>query len=451
MLARFADRQDPRCDAANPRHPGPGVTQPTPATLFERFRALPAAAPLIAHLDDHDPAQAPPVYAVGGAVRDLLLGGEPFDLDLVVEGDPAQVAAALGGRLRAYDRFGTATVTADGFTYDIARARRESYASPGALPDVVPATLAEDLLRRDFTVNAIALALSGPDAGATTAAPNALEDLEARRLRVLHDASFQDDPTRMLRLARYQSRLGFSIEPGTAALVRPEALETVSGSRIGTELRLLSREPDPVAALRALHELRLDTAIHPGFGLREEDHELAQRALELLPPDGRPDRLALAVAARDLNAETLRRLLDELAFEAEDRDAIIAAATGAEPLARALARVDGSSEPDDRTPAEPDDRPSTGSAIAEAVGGADPELVALAGALGPAREAARWLNEIRRVELEIGGDDLLAAGVPEGPAIGRALKAALAAKRDGRVTGREDELAAALEAVKGTG
>jgi tRNA nucleotidyltransferase (CCA-adding enzyme) len=415
------------------------VTQPDPATLFERFRALPAAAPLLAGLAAHRPGQGAgrgsAVYAVGGAVRDLLLGGEPYDIDLVVEGDPDQVAAGLGGRVRAHDRFGTATVVADGFTYDIARARRESYARPGALPDVAPAPLEEDLLRRDFTVNAIALALNGPDAGSTTAAPDALDDLEARRLRVLHDASFRDDPTRMLRMARYQSRLGFSIEPVTAALVRPEALGTVSGSRIGTELRLLAREPDPLAALQALHELGLDAAIQPGFGLREEDRDMARRALALLPADGRRDRLALAVAARGLSAETLRRLLDRLAFEATDREAIVAAATRADALAAALAR----------------EAPGAGSAIAEAVGDAGPELVALAGALGPAREAARWLNELRQIELEIGGDDLLAAGVPQGPAIGRALKAALAAKRDGRVAGREDELAAALEAAKGTG
>jgi tRNA nucleotidyltransferase (CCA-adding enzyme) len=409
------------------------VTHPTPADMLDRFRALPAAAPLLGGLS----REGPPVHLVGGAVRDLLLGGEPHDLDLVVEGDPAPIAAALGGRLRVHDRFGTSTVTADGFTYDIAMARRETYAHPGALPEVVAATLEEDLLRRDFTVNAIALALTGAEPGSLRTARNALEDLEARHLRVLHDGSFVDDPTRMLRLARYQSRLGFSIEPGTAALVRPEALQTVSGPRIGTELRLLAREPDPLAALQALHELGLDSAVHPSFGLREEDHDLTRRALDLLPAGARPDWLALAVAARRLNAEPLRRLLDHLAFEAADRDAVIAIATGADPLARALARA-----------LAEDGAPSR---IAAAVGDAGPELVALAGALGPAPGAARWLSELRHVRLEIGGADLLAAGVPQGPAIGRGLKAALAAKRDGRISGREAELAAALEAVRVTG
>src|ERR1700733_3051736 len=133
---------------------------PEPSELLERVRALPAAGPLFSHLPD-----PPGVFLVGGAVRDLLLGGVPFDLDLVVEGDAAALAASLGGRLKVHDRFGTSTVRLDGFDYDIARARRATYAHPGALPDVAPAPLPEDLLRRDFTVNALAIALGGPAAG----------------------------------------------------------------------------------------------------------------------------------------------------------------------------------------------------------------------------------------------------------------------------------------------
>ena len=250
-------------------------------------------------------------------MRDLLLGGTPFDLDLVVEGDAAAVAASLGGELKAFDRFGTATVVLDGFSYDIAQARRETYAQPGALPDVEPAPLAEDLLRRDFTVNAIALALAGDSAGELTAAPAALEDLDARRLRVLHDRSFIDDPTRLMRLARYASRLGFEVEPHTRELadaaVAGGALWTVSGSRLGAELRLLARERDPVAALRGLADLGLDRAIHPEFGI--EDEELARRALALLPDDGRRDRLAVALAARRVPPAELGALLESLAFE----------------------------------------------------------------------------------------------------------------------------------------
>jgi tRNA nucleotidyltransferase (CCA-adding enzyme) len=394
--------------------------------LLAQAVALPAARPLVSRLAD-----APNVWLVGGAVRDLLLGGAPVDLDFVIEGDAAAFATSLGGDVRIHDRFGTSTVKLGGFTYDIARTRRETYAHPGALPDVVPAPLAEDLERRDFTVNAIALGLAGDAAGELTSSPGALDDLNARRLRVLHDGSFIDDPTRLLRLVRYATRLGFEIEAHTRALARDAtsggALGTVSGSRVGAELRLLAREPDPVRALRGLRELGLDAAIHPGFGIHDED--LARRAVALLPADGRRDRLALAVAARGVPRPELAGLLDALAFEAEDRDAIVAAATRAAEVAGALATSHAPSE------------------IAAAVGAAPPEVVALAGALGAGPQAREWLDKLRGVRLEIDGHDLLAAGVPEGPAIGRGLRAALAAKLDRRASGREQELAQALDAA----
>ena len=399
---------------------------PKDRELVERVQALPAARPLLWRLRD-----TPAVYLVGGAVRDLLLGGSPLDLDLVVESDAAAFASSLGGELKVHDRFGTSTVTLDGFTYDIARARRETYAHPGALPDVAPAPLADDLGRRDFTVNTLALALAGDRAGELTSVPTAVEDLDARRLRVLHDHSFIDDPTRLFRLVRYATRLGFEVEPHTRALadraIAGGAPRTVSGTRVGAELRLLAHEHDPVSALAGLGELGLDRAIHPGFGLKDED--LARRALALLPEEARRDRLALAVAARGVPAPALSALLDSLAFAAEDRDAIVAAATRADDVAHALGTAGGPSE------------------IATAAGGAPAELVALAGALGPEEQAREWLEALRHVRLTIDGADLIEAGVPEGPAIGRGLRAALAAKLDRRASGREQELAAALDAA----
>jgi tRNA nucleotidyltransferase (CCA-adding enzyme) len=374
------------------------------------------------------------VHLVGGAVRDLLLGGAPIDLDLVVEGDAEAFARSLGGTLTGHDRFGTATVVLDDFVYDIARARRETYAHPGALPDVEPAAWAEDLERRDFTVNAIAIALTGDAPGELSAAPRALEDLDARRLRVLHDRSFTDDPTRLFRMARYASRLDFDIERHTRSLadaaIRGGALGTVSGPRIGAELRLLAREEDPVKALLALGDLGLDRAVHPGFGL--DDEALARRALALLPADARRDRLVLALAVRRIPAREAAELLDSMAFEAEDRDAIVVSAARAEEVARALAAAQAPSE------------------IAAAASGAPAELVAVAGALGPERQAREWLEQLRHVRLLIDGRDLIAAGVPEGPAIGRGLRAALAARLDGQAIGREQELAKALNAAGGS-
>lgn len=400
---------------------------PSPGTLLERLRALPAAGALLARL-----GESPPVFLVGGSVRDLLLGGTPSELDLVVEGDAAEVAKRLGGETVVHDRFGTSTVRLAGFRYDLARARRETYLSPGALPEVEPASLQDDLSRRDFTVNAMAMALAGPEAGLLRTVAQALEDLRARQLRVLHDESFTDDPTRLLRLARYRARLRLAIEPHTLELARAavdgNALATVSGTRVGAELRLLAREPDPVAALMSLRELGLDPAVHPRFGL--DDPDLARRALALLPADGRPDVLVLALASREIPPQELAGALDRLSFAATEREVIVTTALAAEDLAGSLAGAKAPSE------------------VAVAVGDSPSELVALAGALGPTEAASQWLEHLRHVRLEIDGGDLIAAGVPEGPAVGNGLRAALYAKLDGRLRGREAELEKALDAVR---
>src|SRR5918997_1885181 len=185
-----------------------------PVDLLERLGRPPA----VAALDGEDA-----VYIVGGAVRDLLLGIDPHELDFVVEG------------VIVHERFGTATVEAPLATFDLAGARRERYERPGALPEVeLGASLREDLERRDFTVNAIALHLVD---GELVWLPGSEQDLRARRLRVLHDASFRDDPTRLLRLARYGARLGFEPEERTdwlaAEAVDAGAAETITGTLLG--------------------------------------------------------------------------------------------------------------------------------------------------------------------------------------------------------------------------
>ena len=400
---------------------------PPPRDRIAALERLPAGRELLDRIAGREG-----VFLVGGGVRDLLLGLRPAELDVVVEGDAISLAKQLGGLVLAHDRFGTCKVRLDGHTYDIATARTETYERPGALPDVAPAPLAEDLKRRDFTVNAIAMALGGERKGTLEEVPGALRDLDTRTLRVLHDRSFVDDPTRLLRLARYAGRLGFAVDPHTRALVaaavRTGALTTISGPRLGAELRLLARERDPLEAFASLRGLDLDRAIHPRFGLR--DPEAVKVALRLLPGDGRPDLLVLAAAAEEVPGPELSELLDRLAFEAADRERVVSAAVKAKALAHALQRA--------QTPSE----------VAAAASGASPELVALAGGHGATDAAAAWLDRLRHVRLEIDGQDLLAAGVPQGPLVGRALRAALDAKLDGRVSGREAELAEALEAVR---
>ena len=213
--------------------------------LLERLRELDCGRRLL-----EAAAEMRGVYLVGGAVRDLLLGRAPSELDVVVEGDVARLAGALGDSSTVHERFGTATVRDGDCRWDLAAARAEEYARPGALPDVRAAAITTDLRRRDVTVNAIALDLGS---GELRAADHALDDLAGGRLRVLHDASFRDDPTRLWRIARYAARLGFTLEPHTAKLaaeaVAAGVAERVSGARIGNELRLALTEPDPVAAI----------------------------------------------------------------------------------------------------------------------------------------------------------------------------------------------------------
>ena len=408
------------------------VRKPDPDRLLAALRAQPAGARLVAALE----GDQTDVYLVGGAVRDLLLGVAPRELDLLVEEDPGPLLARLGaGTVRSYDRFGTASFELDGFPYDIARARVETYEHPGALPAVAPARVREDLRRRDFTVNAIAVGVAGSARGELHAVPSALHDLDARRLAVLYDASFIDDPTRLLRMALYAARLGFTPAADTAALAREAiaggALSTVSGARIGAELRRLAAEPDPVAALGALAELGLDEAIEPDFGLR--DAELARRALGLLPTDGDPSGLVLAAACMELPKPQLAALLDRLSFEAHARDLIITAATNAVGLARRLVVAH---------------RPSEVAATAD---GMPIEAIALAGALDEQAlsNAQQWLAQLRCVGLEIDGRDLLAGGIASGPAIGQGLRAALAAKLDGLAPDRERQLQEAIRAASG--
>ncbi len=411
------------------------------AALLGEVASLPGGTLLLEICRD-DPDSA----LVGGAVRDLLLGREPRELDMVVSSGGAELAAELAGALRGaganeprvtiHERFRTAAVEWPAGQVDIAERRAESYPHPGALPQVRQGTAIEDLERRDFTVNAIAVTLGGRDAGAVLAAEHAGEDLSRSRLRVLHDQSFRDDPTRLLRLARYSARLHFQAEPGTATLARRAladgALQTLTPARVGAELRLALREADAISSLQAIAEIGALRAIDPRLEL---DAQLARRALDLLPADGRADILLLACLIAQPSREPgvrvqIAELLDRLEFGAGERDRAISAAAAAPALAVSIA---GASRP---------------SQLMRAMQGRQPEEVALAGAqsvAGAGEAARRWLGELREVRLSITGQDLIAAGIPSGPEIGRRLALALELRLDGELQdGRDAEIAAAL-------
>ena len=208
-------------------------------------------------------------YLVGGSVRDLLLGKDVTDIDLVHQGAVVDLAhhlaVALGGRDTAHDRFATAVVTYDDDRHvDLINARKESYPEPAALPVVEPGTIEDDLGRRDFTINAMAIPL--PD-GEVLDPFDGRGDLERKTIRVLHQRSFLDDPTRIFRAIRYESRLGFRMDPETERLageaIAAGLVRKLSGPRVREELIALLGEPEAATSILRMAELRLDQAVDP--------------------------------------------------------------------------------------------------------------------------------------------------------------------------------------------
>lgn len=337
-----------------------------------------------------------PVYVVGGAIRDLLMDHPRSDLDLVVIGDAGALAEHLGGAGIEHERFGTVKVEVEGHEVDVATARTETYPAPGTLPVVAPAgSIEEDLGRRDFTINAIAVPLEEPR---LVDPYGGQADLDRGLLRVLHARSFVDDPTRALRAARYAARFGFRLEPETESLLRRTDLTTVSEDRRRAELERLAAEPTARRGFELLAEWSL-------IDLRPEGLKLLEAVDELLhSPQW---------------AELVSR-----------EQALIAAALGPPGGEKALASM--------RVP-----QPGEGTEAAER---RDPVELILARAMG-ATWLDRYLTAWRRVELDIDGDDLIAAGIEQGPAIGRGLRAARTAKLEGEIGSREEELATALAAA----
>jgi tRNA nucleotidyltransferase (CCA-adding enzyme) len=211
------------------------------------------------------------LYIVGGVVRDLILKRENWDLDLTVEGDGIAfarlVADRYGAGLSVFERFATSQlVFSDGLKVDIATTRRESYAQPAALPDVEPASLNEDLYRRDFTINAMAIQLNAEQFGRLYDPYGGWDDLKERTLRVLHKGSFQDDPTRIFRAIRFEQRFGFRLERATARLLAQAAstslIQRLSGPRLQNEILLLFAEHDPARAIARMARLKLLRFLH---------------------------------------------------------------------------------------------------------------------------------------------------------------------------------------------
>jgi len=370
-------------------------------------------------------------YLVGGGVRDLALRRGQVDIDLMGEGQvlslAQKAAAVLGGRWVEHRAFGTVTVEGQGFRLDLAMARAEGYARPGALPKVRPASIGEDLARRDFTINAMALALCGRQRGQLLDPFDGMGDIARRVVRVLHERSFIDDATRILRAVRYETRFSFSIEEKTLALLKQDLayLDTISGARVRHELLRLLAEDRPEKGLLRCQELGVLAAIHRALRFDDELATAFRRARRAGRASPQPELylglLGTRLSPADAEAVTLR-----LALSKRQRQAL----EGAAALAQLLPWL-----------SRPDVRPSQVVERLEPYPLSAVDACALLTSRSAAREKLRhYLDKWCYVKPLLDGRALERLGVVRGPGMRGVLRLLKAARLDGQAKGRQDEV-----------
>ncbi|MDO8634783.1 MAG: CCA tRNA nucleotidyltransferase [Dehalococcoidia bacterium] len=369
------------------------------------------------------------LFVVGGAVRDLLLGrATNLDLDLVVEGNGVEVAQQMAARIKArlvvHNRFGTATLYPDGKGLDIITARREDYPHPGALPVVQFSNLADDLFRRDFTINTLAMKVEPGPFGELIDPYGGQQDLENRLIRILHPKSFIDDATRILRALRYEQRLGFRIEESTAAAIRRDIamLDTISGDRLRHELELIMKELYPERIFRRMDEVgalsklvlswKGDSVIEKRMGLARQ----AEPSSSLY--------LALFVYPLDL----------------ADTEQFIARMRFPQKVSQILRQT---LELKTKLPllASADLLPSDIYRLLKEYSPTAIQANALAtSSLQVRQNLYLYLDKLRFARLLLKGNDLVAMGVEPGPILGKLLDRLMKAKLNGEAPTREDEI-----------
>ncbi|MEN9562861.1 MAG: hypothetical protein RIR73_1105 [Chloroflexota bacterium] len=373
-----------------------------------------------------------PCYVVGGFVRDLLLGKPINDLDIIIEGDAIKLGKKLvevyGGKLTPHFKFYTAIWHLPD-TLDLITARKEIYEKPGALPTVTPSSIEDDLHRRDFTINAMALRLDGESFGEILDPMDGQTDLERGVIRALHPKSFVDDPTRIFRAIRYEGRYGFKLDADTRALINPEALKvlhSLSGERLRHELDLILDEDHSVVMLLRVASLGVLVAIHPKMPEFNADYEeFLEMDMRLdVPADRRV--MGYMLWFIDLAEADVITLANRLDFTNELTLAVWAAAQ----LKRGLVHLT-------------DMKPSEWTYALEKL-----PLLSIYAVYLVARENAllSYISVWRHVRARTTGDDLKKLGLPPGPRFGEILLRLRAAWLDGEVVNetQEKELLARL-------
>lgn len=389
------------------------------------------------------------IYAAGGIVRDLLLGMDCSDIDLVVEGDGIELARKLGkefgGRVRVHPKFFTATVYfQNGRQVDVATARVEFYQYPAALPQIETSSLHQDLYRRDFTVNAMAVSLNKDDFGYIVDYFGGREDLEQGLLRVLHNLSFVEDPTRLLRGIRFEKRYNITLEPQTLKLakeaVRSNMLARVSKERVWEELKYILLEPRPSSVLSRLSELQLWDSLFTGVSYKEIKDVLDDlhrsvkvlRSWDLAEPD-EPWMVYFIAVLHRTDWETARTICIRYNLNKRQVEKVAAALNGW------MSAVEGLGGPGDHSTSE----------LARRVMAVPREcypLILTYFSNNTARRRFRQvLNAICYDKPSINGKDLRSLGFKPGPPFKKALDALWQARLDGVVRTREEELCYAKE------
>jgi tRNA nucleotidyltransferase (CCA-adding enzyme) len=382
-------------------------------------------------------------HVVGGFVRDMLLGRLNLDIDVVIEGDAVEFAEAaarsLDARVKVHRRFGTAVLVLSRTLHaDITSARTEYYARPGALPTVERSSLRQDLFRRDFSVNAMAACIN-PDCFGAIADPfGGLHDLERGSLRVLHSLSFVEDPTRVLRGARFESRYDFEMDSSTEQLARQAVemnmLAEVSGARIREEMLDIIDEEHPSVVFERLRDLGVLPMLLPagsdcqtcieGLARVERGYKVLSRRFPRAP---RRRVTLVASLACDSSRQEAERWLHHLRFGREYGDSAIAVADKAPSVMKTLS----------------DGRKMRDSRLYRALDGLPDETIVYMWSAGAERvrgRIERFLDVLAKVRTEVSGDDLKAEGIPPGPEYSAILSQALDDRLDGKAVGREAEL-----------
>jgi tRNA nucleotidyltransferase (CCA-adding enzyme) len=381
------------------------------------------------------------LYLVGGAVRDLLLDEPGFDVDLAVEGDGVafarRLARELDGRSHAHEKFHTAVVIAGDLRVDVASARTEHYEYPAALPTVEHSSIRQDLHRRDFTINAMAVSLLPADFGVLLDPYGGAGDLDQGVVRVLHNLSLIEDPTRIFRAIRYENRYRFSMDAHTRELARGcvgmGLVGDLSGARVRDELVAILSEHEVSHALGRLDELGLARAVHPALDCGPRVIELVTRidAVRARHAAELPAwRIRLAALSGAIPADELAAWLERLRVRRRDARIVAAAAVIAPRLLEPLEAADEPAQIADLLASHPDE-------VAVMVAAGDGQAAAA---------AELYLDRLREVRLDIDGGTLRdELGMSESPRVGELLAELLRRRRNGQLGDREQQIAAARE------